>query len=179
VGRRNYIAIGAAVALSILVSGSTFAQGSPHSPRKRGGGGGFGQRRHEVRGGPRERFYQLSPEERQTFQKNAERWLQMDPQQRQLLRERERVRREHMKREAEAAMRQLDLRLDQKARAQFEERYLQERRRIERELRQEVEAKRQRELPQLNERLKGEFQPRQASPSASVSPTGSTKNPGK
>jgi hypothetical protein len=176
VGRRKYIIIGVTIALSILASGFTFAQGPAQKPGKRGGG--FGHRQNGSRG-PRERVLQLSPEERQTFRKNAERWLQMGPEERNLLRQREKIRRERMRSEAEAAMRQLDLRLDQNARDQFEARYLQERRRIERELRQEVEAKRQRELPQLNERLKNEFQPPQRSSGAGASPTASAKKNGK
>ena len=99
----------------------------------------------------------------------------MDPQQRQILRERERVRRQQMTSEAESAMRDLGLRLDPNSRSQFEARYLQERRRIERALRQEAEAKRQRELPQLKERLKNEFQRGQGSSGAGSSPNGSAK----
>ncbi len=74
------------------------------------------------------------------------------------MRERERVRREQLQREADKALRDAGLRLDQEKRDLFEQRYLQERRRIERELRQEVEAKRHEQLPALQERLKKEFQ---------------------
>ena len=74
------------------------------------------------------------------------------------MRERERLRREQLKREAEKALREAGLRLDQEKRDLFEQRYLQERRRIERELRQEVEAKRHEQLPALQERLRKEFQ---------------------
>ncbi len=73
------------------------------------------------------------------------------------MREREKLHREQLKREAEKALREAGLRLDQQKRDLFEERYLQERRRIERDLRQEVETKRQQELPVLQERLKKEF----------------------
>jgi hypothetical protein len=125
----------------------------------------------------RERFRQLSPDERQAFRRNAERWLKMDPQQQKILREREQVRRQRLQAEAEAALRQSGLNLDQTARDQFEARYLQERRRIERELWQESEAKRQQQLPQLNERLRNEFQPPQGgtpagTPAASIKPGG-------
>jgi hypothetical protein len=115
---------------------------------------------------------QLSPEERQAFKRNAERWLQMSPEQQKVMREREQVRRAKLKSEADAALTQSGLRLDQGARDQYEARYLQERRRIERQLRQEIEAKRQEQLPQLNERLKSEFQPHQASPNALPSASG-------
>ncbi len=73
------------------------------------------------------------------------------------MREREKLHREQLKREAEKALREAGLRLDQQKRDLFEERYLQERRRIERDLRQEVETKRQQQLPVLQERLKKEF----------------------
>jgi hypothetical protein len=170
VGRRQLIVISATAALSILASDLAFGQGRKNHKSFRGGGGHGRQHHNQFRGGGHERLRQLSPEERQIFKRNAERWLQMDPQQRQVLREREKVRRLRMKQEADTAMRELNLRLDQQARDQFEARYSQERRRIERALRQEAEAKRQQQLPQLRERLKSEFQPHQASPGANGSP---------
>jgi hypothetical protein len=100
----------------------------------------------------------MSPDDRQVFRRNAERWMQMGPAERNLMRERETIRREQLKREAEAALLDAGLRLDQEKRQLFEQRYLQERRRIERELREEAEAKRKQQLPVLNDRLKKEFQ---------------------
>jgi hypothetical protein len=97
--------------------------------------------------------------------------MQMGPQERNLMRERETVHREQLKREAEKALREAGLRLDQQKRDLFEERYLQERRRIERDLRQEVETKRQQELPVLQERLKKEFQ--EPAPAVRPTPAGS------
>jgi hypothetical protein len=129
----------------------------------------------------RQRFNQLSPDERQAFRRNAERWLKMNPEQQKMLREREQVRRAQLKAEAEAAIRQMGLRLDTSAQGRFENRYMAERRRMERQLRQEVEAKRQQELPQLNERLKNEFQAQQGSTTggagspAAAAPTSSAK----
>ena len=82
----------------------------------------------------------------------------MNPEQRNILREREKVRRQQMKSEAETVLRDSGIRVDPKARDQFESRYFQERKRIERDLRQEVEAKRQQQLNDLKERLKHEFQ---------------------
>jgi hypothetical protein len=100
----------------------------------------------------------MSPDDRQVFRRNAERWMQMGPSERNLMRERETIRREQLKREAEAALLDAGLRLDQEKRQLFEQRYLQERRRIERELRDEAETKRKQQLPVLNDRLKKEFQ---------------------
>ena len=125
---------------------------------------------NQLRGSAHDRLFQLSPEERQTFKRNAERWLQMNPEQRNILREREKVRRQQMKNEAEAALRDAGIRVDPNARDQFESRYLQERKRIERDLRQEVEAKRQQQLNERKERLKTEFQ--SPVPNASNAPGG-------
>lgn len=81
------------------------------------------------------------------------------------MRQREISRRERLKREADDALRDAGLRLDQQRRDLFEQRYLQERRRIERELIQETEARRRQQLPALNERLKKEFQDTTTAPS--------------
>ena len=165
---RKFIVIGATIALSIFASAAGFAQGPHQNGARRGG-----PRSHnkEFRGA-RERLFQLSPEERQAFKRNAERWLQMGPEQRNMLREREKARREQMRREAEAALRDSGIRVDPSARDVFESRYVQERRRIEQALRKEVEAKRQQQLRELNERLKHEFQPPQYSPPVSPAPSG-------
>jgi len=158
---RKFNLISATIALSIFAWDFGFAQGPPQ--RSSGRSAGFDRHNNQFRGpgerrGPSERFFQLSPEERQAFRKNAERWLRMNPEQQKLLRERYNLHRQQLKNEAEAALRQSGLRLDQSARDQFEARYLQERRKIERDLRQEVETKRQQQLPVLQERLKKEFQ---------------------
>ena len=118
----------------------------------------------------RERWFSLSPEDRQVFRRNAERWVQMGPQERNLMRQRERAHRDRLKREAETALRDAGLRLDQEKRDLFEQRYLQERRKIERQLRQEVEAERQQKLPALNERLKKEFQESKPRATSTISP---------
>jgi hypothetical protein len=157
--------------VAILTAGVTFGQGQPTPHfRAHGFGRGPGGGNPQFNAG-RDRFNQLSPDERQAFRRNAERWLKMNPDQQRVLREREIARQQRLKAEAEAAMRQLGLRLDPNAQGQFEQRYLQERRRIERELRQETEAKRQQQLPQLNEKLKSEFQARPGSSASGASPS--------
>jgi len=98
--------------------------------------------------------------------------MKMGPEERKVLREREQAYRARVKLEVDAALRDSGLRLEGEKREQFEQRYLQERRRIEHELRQETEAKRQQQLPALQERLKKEFQ--EPSPITSTSaPTAS------
>ncbi len=101
--------------------------------------------------------------------------MKMGPEERKVLREREQAYRARVKLEVDAALRDSGLRLEGEKREQFEQRYLQERRRIEHELRQETEAKRQQQLPVLQERLKKEFQEpasitSPSAPAASTSP---------
>jgi len=113
----------------------------------------------------------MPPEDRQIFRKNAERWIQMRPEEQKVMREREKVYRERVKQEIDAAIRDSGLRLEGEKREQFEQRYLQERRRIEHAIHQETEAKRQQELPALQEKLKKEFQePSTPAPTSSGSP---------
>jgi hypothetical protein len=106
----------------------------------------------------RERWMAMPPAARQNFQRNAERWLRMSPAERNVLRQRENLRRETIRRETEAALRQSGLHLNPQERAQFESRYIQERRKVEQSLRQQIETERQQQLPALIQQLKKEFQ---------------------
>ena len=101
----------------------------------------------------------------------------MGPEQRQMMREREKIYRAQVSREVDAALRESGLHLEGERRALFEQRYLQERRRIEHSLRQEIESKRQQQLPEIQERLKKEFTEPSPSTSSSASPgsSGSSK----
>jgi hypothetical protein len=120
----------------------------------------------------------MSPQDRQRFQSNIERWRQLPPEERRELREREGWRQERLKREAEAAIRASGLQLEAERRQQYELRYMQERKRIEQELRRELREKRERELEPVVERLKKEFTPQggssaspgNATPAAPTSP---------
>jgi len=100
----------------------------------------------------------MPPEARQNFRRNAERWMQMSPEERNVMRQRENLRRQTIQRETETALRESGLRLNPQERAQFESRYVQERRKVEQTLRQQIEAERQKELPALIQQLKKEFQ---------------------
>ena len=194
-GRRYPYAVAAgAAALSLLVCGAAFAQvppqpGGPSAPvvpaqpagpggHFQPGGPGMGQGRGERRSMPaRERWQQMSPEDRQRFRSNAERWQQMDPERRNALREQQELRRLRMKREAEAAIRDAGLQLEAERREIFERRYIEERRRIDQALRQELREKRQRELAPVVERLKKELSSQQGatSPSATGSASATPK----
>jgi hypothetical protein len=100
----------------------------------------------------------MPPEARQNFQRNAQLWMQMTPEQRNLMRQRENMRRQIMTRDADAAVRDSGLQLNPQERARFESRYVQERRKVEQSLRQQVETERQKEIPALIQQLRKEFQ---------------------
>ena len=84
--------------------------------------------------------------------------MQMSPEERNVMRQRENLRRQTIQRETEAALRESGLHLSPQERAQFESRYVQERRKVEQTLRQQIEAERQQQLPALIQQLKKEFQ---------------------
>ena len=106
----------------------------------------------------RERWLAMPPEARQNFQRNAQLWMQMSPEQRNLMRQRETMRRQIITREADAAVRDSGLQLNSQERARFESRYIQERRKVEQSLRQQIETERQKEIPALIQQLRKEFQ---------------------
>jgi hypothetical protein len=100
----------------------------------------------------------MPPDARKNFRRNAELWMKMSPEQRNIMRQRENMRRQIITREADAAVRNSGLHLTPQERARFESRYIQERKKVEQALRQQVEAERQKELPALIQQLKKEFQ---------------------
>jgi hypothetical protein len=100
----------------------------------------------------------MPPDARQNFQRNAELWMQMTPDQRNVMRQRENMRRQIITRDADAAVRDSGLQLNPQERARFESRYIQERRKVEQTLRHQVETERQKEIPELIQQLRREFQ---------------------
>src|SRR6187551_897994 len=106
----------------------------------------------------RDRWLAMPPDARQNFQRNAQLWMQMTPEQRNLMRQRENVRRQIMTHDADAAVRDSGLQLNPQDRAKFESRYIQERRKVEQSLRQQIETERQKEIPALIQQLRKEFQ---------------------
>lgn len=118
----------------------------------------------------------MPPAARQNFQRNAERWLRMSPEERNVLRQRENLRRATIKRETDAAVRDSGLHLNPQERAQFESRYIQERRKVERALRQQIETERQKEIPALIQQLRKEFQLDQPTKAQPTKPAESPKS---
>jgi hypothetical protein len=117
----------------------------------------------------------MPPDARQNFQRNAELWMRMSPEQRNLMRQREDMRRQIITREADAAVRDSGLQLNAQERAQFQSRYIQERRKVEQSLRQQIEAEREKEIPALIQQLKKEFQIDQPGRSPVTKPAASPK----
>src|SRR6266446_9497015 len=143
-------------------SSCALAQAQPQRTNGRRAGPGPGPARRPPVQSVRERWSSLPPADRQIFRRNAERWMRMSPQERQIMRERENLRRERIRRETEAALHDSGLLLDPERRDLFESRYIQERRKIEQGLRQQIETERQQQLPALIQQLKKEFQPPQS-----------------
>ena len=190
-GRKfNFVII---ATLLILAALNALAQAQPQRPEgRRGGpssvGAGLGGHR-PISTGPgarpgghapintaRERWLSLPPADRQIFRRNAERWMQMSPEERQIMRQRENIRREQIRRETEQALRNSGLLLDQQKRDLFESRYMQERRKMEQTLRQQIETERQQQLPALIQQLKKEFQLEQPNSGATGKPAASPKS---
>ena len=163
------------VASSAFAVLSTAAQAQPQPHRTVGrpaGGPAHGPAGQSLR----ERWMAMPPAARQNFQRNAERWLRMSPEERNVMRQRENLRRETIRRETEAALRDSGLRLSPQERAQFESRYIQERRKVEQTLRQQIEAERQQQLPALIQQLKKEFQIDQPTKGPAAKPVESPKS---
>jgi hypothetical protein len=118
----------------------------------------------------------MPPEARQNFQRNAQLWMQMTPEQRNLMRQRENTRRQIITREADAAIRDSGLQLNPQERARFESRYVQERRKVEQSLRQQIETERQKEIPALIQQLRKEFQIDKPGKSPVMKPAASPKS---
>ena len=173
---RTVVTLVAGAALSFSLADAVLAQ-APAPPQ---------QRRPMVRhgnGGPqfralRDRWREMSPDQRQRIRTNAARWLQLPPEERQELRYREGLRRERIRREAEAALQNSGLQLEAERREMYERRYLEERKRIDRQLRQELQERRQRELAPVVEQLKKEFTGQDGGAKASGASTAAPANSG-
>ena len=151
----------------MVVADECRAQGQGSSAPPRGMGQGHGRMEGDFRP-MRERMSELSPEDRQRFEKNAQRWMHMSPEERSMLREHENIRQERVRREAGDALRDSGLTLDAAKREQFQVRYMQERRKVEQALHKEIEEKRQEQLAPMIARLKKEFESQQTSPAATA-----------
>src|SRR6266496_1337570 len=124
----------------------------------------------------KERWLAMPPDARQNFRRNADLWMQMTPEQRNVMRQRENVRRQIITRDADAAVRDSGLQLNPQERARFESRYIQERRKVEQSLRQQIQTERQKEIPSLIQQLRKEFQIDEPGKSPVTKPAASPKS---
>jgi len=124
------------------------------------GGGDFAQARKILQ--------DLSPEQREKFMENFQRWQNMTPEERNALRDREIVRRQKILQEIDKSIAESGLQLDKDTREMYILRYSQERRKIEEKLQKEIEERRRPMLEDMNNRLKEEFK---AMPAKTASPS--------
>lgn len=105
----------------------------------------------------KKRLEEMSPDERQHFQDNWKRWKQMGEGEQKDWQGRAAEERERMKKVIDDTIQKLGLKLDADQREVFVLRYRQERRKIEEQLRKEMDDKRESEINEMLQRLKGEF----------------------
>jgi hypothetical protein len=99
----------------------------------------------------------LTPEQRQRFIENFKRWSNLPPEEKKALADRELVRRKKIAEEVNQALAETNLDLTGERRALFAKRYGEERRKVEEQLRKELEEKRKPLIKEIIARLKEEF----------------------
>jgi dsDNA-binding SOS-regulon protein len=140
------------------------ASATPDSKKER-----RGSRKDDLEHG-RRKFELLTPEQREKLKENISRWKKLPAEERKHLRDYEGHRKERMAKEIETAIQESGLQLSEDQREVFALRYAQERRKIEMQLRKEMEEKRKPMLQDLNQRLKNEFASQSPPPAASPAP---------
>ncbi|MEO7317936.1 MAG: hypothetical protein ABIZ56_02995, partial [Chthoniobacteraceae bacterium] len=106
----------------------------------------------------------LTPEQRQRFIENLKRWSNLPPEEKKALADREGFRRKKIAEEIDQAITDARLTLEGERRALFAKRYGEERRKVEEQLRREMEEKRQPLVKDIVARLKAEFSAGPATP---------------
>jgi hypothetical protein len=105
----------------------------------------------------REAYRNMSPEERERWTKRFREWAEMPPEKKKSLADREEYFRRKIREDIDAAIVKAGLLLDEEQKKLFSERYMDERRKIESELRKEMDEKRGPRVDAMIERLKSEF----------------------
>jgi hypothetical protein len=111
----------------------------------------------------------LTPEQRQRFIENFKRWSNLPPEEKKVLADRELIRRKKIAEEVNQALAESGLDLTAERRMFFAKRYGEERRKVEEQLRKELEEKRKPLIKEMIARLKEEFST--ATPAAPASAT--------
>ena len=99
----------------------------------------------------------LTPEQRKRFQENLWRWSNLPAEEKKALADRDAMRRRKIAEDIDAAVKESGLDLDPARRELFARRYGEERRKIEEQLRKEMEEKRTPLVKEIVAKLKAEF----------------------
>jgi Spy/CpxP family protein refolding chaperone len=99
----------------------------------------------------------LSPEQRKRFEENFHKWANLPPEEKKSLRDREEMRRKRMADDIEQALASSGLSLTEEQKAHFARRYAEERRKLEEELRREMNEKRKPGIENIVSQLSREF----------------------
>ena len=113
----------------------------------------------------------LTPEQRQRFKENMERWNKLSKAQQEELRRTENMRRERLLKEVKSVIDQSRLELNGEQRQLFTLRYDQERRVIEEQLKKEMDVKRRAAMADLSRQLALEFKAQPPSNPVAPSPS--------
>lgn len=164
--RLHLLAICAALAAGSLFGQTPAAPESgtekPATPKREGWFGGRKKADRAAANSPefdnvRKAIEALTPEQQKRFRENFVRWMNLAPEEKRALRDRDELRRKRMNDEIESAMAQAGLQLEGERRARFAKRYAEERRKVEEQLRREMEEKRKPLVQAIIDRLKTEF----------------------
>ena len=159
----------ALIAAALGCPAAILAQDAP-PPARQPDGNSFANRRpgqgpmSPEFGNVRRALEALTPEQRQRFIENLKRWSNLPPEEKKALADREGFRRKKIAEEIDHTISETGLKLEGERRALFAKRYMEERRKVEEQLRKELEEKRQPLLNDLVARLKAEFSTETASP---------------
>ena len=126
----------------------------PNGPGMRRGPGSFGGRDSEK---ARQALEQMNPEDRQRVMQRLKEFADLPPEKKKELFERSEYFRRKMREDVEAAMKETGLTLSDEQKKKFAERYFEERKGIEEELRKQMEEFRRPKLKALADKLKQEF----------------------
>jgi hypothetical protein len=167
------VALASSVARGADPAPATPAATPPESPRRMPGAWLGERRRQAFDGTPspemqnaRKALEALTPAQRKRFQENFLRWADLTPEEKKALLDREQLRKKIMETEVAAAIQESGLALEGDRREEFIKRYSEERRKIEEQLRREINEKRKPLVRDLIGRLQTEF----ASPPAKPAP---------
>ena len=154
---------GALILAAVALSASLSAEENPPASKQPETPPPFGLRRPGQGplapefGNVRRALEALTPEQRQRFVENLKRWANLPPEEKKALADRDGFRRKRMAEEIDRAVAETGLNLEGERRALFAKRYDEERRKVEEQLRKELEEKRQPLIKDIVAQLKAEF----------------------